>query len=248
MADPRGAYLGSGKIYLAPYENPDNLQFIGNCSALNYEGEVNDIELQDYTAPGGGLDASVQRISALNITFDARHFNVGNMSRALFGTATDVTAGTASGEEHKAYPGAMIALKYPGGTNHVIKTTDTVPTTLVEGDDYVINAAGFIEITEGGEITDETDVIVDYSYAGHANIEALTAAGQRFRMVFIGLNEARSGKPVVIEAYKVGFSPAAIAPIGDDFGTMSFTGKCEKDLQRTTSVGVSEYLKIQDVT
>lgn len=247
MADPRGAYLGSGKIYLAPVETPDNLQFIGNCSTLDYEAETQDIELQDYTSPGGGLDASVQRVSAINITFDARHFNTGNMTRALFGTSTDVPSGTADDEPHKAYPGSMVALKYPGGSGHAVETADN--TELVEGTDYIINAAGFLEILEtSAVITDETDILVTYAYAQHANIEALTAAGARFRMVFTGLNEARSGKPVVIEAYKIGFSPAGLSMIGDDFGSMSFTGKCEKDLTRPAQVGVSQFLKIQDVT
>lgn len=247
MSDPRGAYLGSGKIYLAPYDQPENLQFIGNCSSLNYEAEAQDIELADHTTPGGGLDTAVQRISAVNITHDARHLNVGNINRALFGTSTDVAAGTATDEPHKAYPGALVALKFPGGSEHEAETADGEP--LVVGTDYNVNAAGYLEIlADSPLITEETPITVSYKYAQHANIEALTATGARFRMLFVGLNEARSGKPVIIEAFKVGFSPAGLDMIGDDFANMSFTGKCEKDLTKPSQVGVSQFLKIQDVT
>lgn len=246
MADPRGAYLGSGKIYLADVSTPENLIFIGNCSSLDYEAETQEIELQDYSTPGGGLDASVQRVSAVNISYNARHFNKANIARALYGTATSVVAGTVAKETHTAYPGAMIALKYPGATDVVIKTTDTVPVTLELDTDYIINAAGYPEVIEGGAITAATEVDIAYSYGAHADIQTLTASGKRFRMVFIGLNEARSGKPVVIEAFKVSHSPASLGLIGDDFGGMEFSAKVEKDAT-VVGTGLSQFMTIKDV-
>lgn len=44
-------------------------------------------------------------------------------------------------------------------------------------------------------------------------------------MVFKGLNEARSGKPQIVEVYKLSHSPSSLGLIGDDFGAMEFTGK-----------------------
>lgn len=246
MTDTRGAFLGAGKIYLADIETPEDLIPIGNCSSLEYEAEVQDIELQDYTTPGGGLDASVQRVSAVSISYNARHFNKANIARALYGITTDVAAGTVADEQHTAYPGALMALKYPGATNVVIKTTDVVPVTLELDTDYIINNAGFPEILEGGAIDAATEVEVSYSYAAHADIQTLTASGKRFRMVFIGLNEARSGKPVVIEAFKVSHSPAGLGMIGDDFGGMEFTAKVEKDATKT-GLGMSQFMTIKDV-
>lgn len=246
MADTRGAFLGAGKIYLADAETPGNLIFIGNCSSLSYEAETQDIELQDYTTPGGGLDASVQRVSAVSISYNARHFNKANIARALYGTTTDVDAGTVADEQHTAYPGALVALKYPGATDVVIKTTETVPVTLELDTDYIINSAGFPEILEGGAISVATEVEVSYSYAAHADIQTLTASGKRFRMVFIGLNEARSGKPVVVEAFKVSHSPASLGLIGDDFGGMEFSAKVEKDTS-VVGAGLSQFMAIKDV-
>lgn len=245
MADTRGAFLGAGKIYLADVETPDNLIHIGNCSSLDYEAKSQEIDLQDYTTPGGGLDASVQRVSAVNISYNARHFNKSNISRALYGTATDVAAGTVAKETHTAYPGAMIALKYPGATSVVVKKSDA-PSTIYELDtDYIINAAGYPEIIEGGAIAAATEVDVAYSYGAHADIQTLTASGKRFRMVFIGLNEARSGKAVVIEAFKVSHSPASLSMIGDDFGGMEFSAKIEKDTT-VVGTGLSQFMTIKD--
>lgn len=245
MADPRGAFIGSGRLYVAPYETPGKLEFVGNVSSLEYQPETEDLELTDYTTPGGGLDASVRRITAVNISFEARHLTVANLTRALFGTSTNVSAGTVEGESHDAYPGALVALKYPGASGHVVKTIGAGAATLTLGTDYTITGAGSIQILEGGEISDETEIEVDYSYKAQSTIEAMTATGQRFRVYFEGQNEV-DGRSTVIDAYKVGFSPANVSMIGDDFASMPFEGKCEKD-ETKSGVGISQFIKVSTV-
>lgn len=245
MADLRGAYLGVGKIYLEDLDESQGLIFIGNCNSLTYEATPQVIEEQDYTSPGGGLDSSVQRIQALNVTYNARHFNKANMARAIYGGATDVAAGTVTGEEHVANPSAMIMLANPGATAVVVKD-EPGTTTYVENTDYVINAAGFPEILEGGGIVAAETIQVDYSFAKHVTIQALVKSGKRFRMVFIGLNEASSSQKVVIEVYKVNHSPASLSFIGDEFQGMEFTAKAEKDATKVGN-GISQYMLIKDV-
>lgn len=243
MADNRGAAIYSGKLYVAPYEQPANLTFIGNVSSLEYTPEVNDIELTDYTTPGGGLDASVRRITAINMSFDARHLNIGNMSRAVYGTDTKVVAGTVSGEAHDAYPGALVTLAHPKATDHVVKTAAGA-TTLIKDTDYIVTVTGNIQILEGGEISAETEITVDYSYGAYSNIEAMTATGKRFRVYFEGINEV-DGRVTTIDAYKAGFSPSTLSMIGDDFASMPFEAKLEKDGNRSASVGISQFMNIQ---
>lgn len=246
MADLRGAFLGVGKQYIEDLDEPKGLIFIGNCSSLEYAAETQDIEEQDYTTPGGGLDASVQRISSLAITYNARHFKAANMARALYGSATDVAAGSVTGEEHKAFPGALLMLEKPGATN-VVVTPGSGGAALVLDTDYTLDAAGFPVITDGGVVPDAgLDVEVDYSYAKHATIQALVSSGKRYRHVFVGLNEARSGKPVVIECYRVSHSPASLSFIGDEFQGMEFTAKVEKDASKV-GTGLSQYMVIKDV-
>ncbi|WP_341304727.1 hypothetical protein [Pseudomonas sp. TMP25] len=245
MVDLRGAYLGVGKIYLEDLDESKGLLFIGNCNSLNYQAEPQEIEEQDYTTPGGGLDSSVQRISALNITYNARHFNKANMARAIYGSAADVAAGTVTGEVHTANPGAMIMLANPGATAIIVKGPAGTPVYVVNTD-YTINAAGFPEIIEGGAILAASTIEVDYAYAKHVTVQALVKSGKRFRMVFIGLNEARSNKPVIIEVFKVNHSPASLSFIGDEFQGMEFTAKSEKDGTKVGS-GISQYMIIKDV-
>lgn len=246
MADLRGAFLGVGKQYLEDLDDPKGLIFIGNCNSLEYAAEPQEIEEQDYTTPGGGLDASVQRISSLTLSYNARHFKAENMARAIYGSATDVASGTVTGETHKAWPGALILLKNPGATN-VVVTPAASGSALVLGTDYTLDAAGFPVILDGGAVTTAgLEVEVDYSFAKHATIQALVKSGKRYRHVFVGLNEARSGKPVVIEVFRVNHSPASLSFIGDEFQGMEFTAKVEKDPTKI-GVGISQYMVIKDV-
>ncbi|MBX9754645.1 MAG: hypothetical protein K2X80_07820 [Pseudomonadaceae bacterium] len=247
MVDIRGAFLGVGKLSLKDLQNPKGHIFIGNAPSLSYEASVDTIEDADHTTPGGGTDASVQRIKSLDIKYNARHFNIANMTRAVYGANTDVAAGTVTSEVHKGYKGALIRLSRPtGGAGLVVvKTTGGSPITYVEGTDYLVSPAG-INIMETGAVVDAADLDISYGYPKHANIQALVNSGKRYSLLFEGLNEARSGKPVIIEVFKVNHSPASLSVIADAFNGMDFAAKAEKDSTRI-GAGLSQYMEIIDV-
>jgi len=244
MNDPRGAFVGTGKMYLADIDTPEKLIFIGNCSSLNYEAQFSDLEQTDFTTPGGGLDASISRITAMNVSYTAHHFNKANIARALRATVTDRAAGTVTDEAHTAYLGALAKTAYPKPSAVVVKNAAGDVTYTVDVD-YVLSDGG-IEVIEGSTIADDSAITISYDYPAFADIQAMTQSNKKFRQVFIGLNEARTGKPMIVDVHRISHSPSSLGLIGDDFGAMEFTGKAEKD---PTKVGsdVSKYLYLQDV-
>lgn len=244
MLDTRGSYLGSGRQYLEDLDSPMGLQEVGNCSALNYEATVNDIVQRDYTEPGGGNAATVKRVDTVAVNYTAHDYNIANIARATNGTATRVDSGTVTGEAHKVFGGGLVLLANPGATNVVIKAGAV---TWVEGEDYVIGAAGLPTILEEGKVAENgTDITVDYSHGAHFDIQGYVSSGRRYRHVFVGLNEADTGRPVIIELYKMVNSPATLSMIGDEFGNMEFSGSLEKDVTKKGQ-GVSQYLNIKYV-
>ena len=75
-------------------------------------------------------------------------------------------------------------------------------------------------------------------------IECLTSAALDYKLVFEGLNEARSNKAVTVTLYRVQFSPTkGLDLIGDKFAELSLTGKVLKDTT-ITGAGKSQYMKI----
>ena len=140
----------------------------------------------------------------------------------------------------------MIKLAYPGATD-VVVTPAGGGAACVLDTDYTLSPSGYPVFTEdGAAASGDVDVEVNYSYAKHATIQALVQSGKRFRVVFEGLNEVRSGKPMVIEAHRVNHSPASLSVIGDEFQGMDFTAKIEKDATKV-GTGISQFLMIQDV-
>ena len=156
-----------------------------------------------------------------------------------------VASGTVTAEPHTAHPGALVTLANPGASAHVVKTTGAGAETLTLNEDYTVTAAGNIQILDGGAISAATEIEVDYSHKARSSVEAMTVTGRRFRLYFEGQNEV-DGRVTTVDAYKVGFSPASLAMIGDDFASLPFEGRCEKD-ETKVGIGISQFLKIDAV-
>jgi hypothetical protein len=242
--DLRGAYVGTGKIYLADLATPDKLLYVGMCSSLEFDAQTEIKELADSANPGGGLDNSITRVTGVEISYTGHYFNKTSLARALSGVAADVAGASVVDEVRIAYKGALAKTEFPNPSAVIVKHTTGMP-VYVLGTDYTVNEAG-IEIVEAGAITDAQSLKVSYTYPAHANIQGLVTSGKKYRMVFKGLNEARSGKPMIVEVYKMSHGTSKLAMIGDDFGDMPFTGKAEKDPSKTGAL-ISPYLQVQDV-
>lgn len=240
MADK--SYIGKGKVYL-------NGRQVGNVSTLSIQAEEDEQELPDYTTGGGGNYNSLKRISSVSLSLTMHDYSAENLAVALFGSSSAVTA-TAVTAESIAAP-ASVAGDPLVRTASVIDTAQTVTvtsdpagTTYTAGTDYTVSAAG-ITILATGSIAATTALLVSYTKKAVDVVEALTTAGSEYEVTFDGLNEAQSGTPVVITAYRVKFGPAAdLAMIGDEFAALELTADVLKDTT-ITGAGLSQYLKVQ---
>lgn len=114
---------------------------------------------------------------------------------------------------------------------------------ILEADtDYTLSGSGIV-FDEAARITDGESFEVDYTKLAGNVIEALTTGSQEYELVFEGLNEARSGKPVTVQVYRLKLKPSQALPlIGDDFATLEMTGKLLVDTSKT-GAGISQYFK-----
>ena len=135
------SYIGSGKVYLRDRDASPQLGLVevGNCSALNFAVTEDVKELKDFTQPGGGTYNEVRRISAVECQITMHDISGKNLSRALYGTATDVASGSVTNESATAYPGALIRLanmpaSTPGYTVEGVATTRADSTAYALGD------------------------------------------------------------------------------------------------------------------
>lgn len=234
-------YLGSGQIYAKIAGAAAGLVTLGNASKLEISVKDSNQRLKDMTKPGGGTYASVNRIDTVTVQMTLSDLNKTNVSRAVFGTESAVVGATVADEAVVGYKDALTPLAHPGATA-VVVTNSAATTTFVEGVDYEVRAGG-IFIFAAGAITDAQALKVDYTHAAYHAIEAMTKGAIELELHFEGLNEAHSGKPVIVDIYRALLSPTkALSLLGDKFAELQLEAEVLKDTSKT-GVGVSQYFR-----
>lgn len=232
------SYIGKGIVYI------DGID-VGNVTALNFQIAEDKKELKNFRTAGGGNYNSLARIDSVTLSMTMSDYNKENLARALFGTASAVTAGAITDESISA-PASLTGdplvttANVIDTTQTVTVTTDPAGTTYVVDTDYTVTAAGII-ILDAGSIVAGADLLIDYTKKAVDVVQALTTSAQEYVLDLVGLNEAQSGTPVVIKVHRAKFGPAAdLALIGDDFAELVLTGDVLQDTS-ITGAGLSQY-------
>lgn len=239
------SYLGSGKVLMREFGAAVPFDEVGNVSSLNFSPQTNSITLADHTKPGGGTRNRVDRVTEVQMAYTFHDFAAENFARALRGTVTAITAGTATDEALAAYKGGFTPLAKPASSITSVRGA-TGSTAYAAGTDYELRDGG-IYIPAGSTITDPVsgaaNIRVTYAYGAGKRVEALTTSQKNYEVLFLGLNEARSGKPVRVHAHKVsGGVMAQLGLIGDEYGAGEVTGALLADT--TKGVGLSQYFTV----
>lgn len=233
------SYLGVGKIYMRIAGASAALIEIGNASQLDLTPVSDQKELVDFTALGGGLQNSVQRVKSVDMSFIAHDLSPDNIARGLWGGVTPITTAAVTAEAVTARKGGLVRLANVASAVTAVKKGVT---TFVAGTDYEVRAGGIFIYTTGA-IVEADALTVDYTKADADVVEAFVNSSKEYEIVFEGLNEARSGKAVITDIYRVRLSAAKkISLIGADYAALEITGKVLKDSTKV-GTGISQYFK-----
>lgn len=235
-------YLGSGKIYARVAGAAAGLIYMGNASKLDITVKDKKVSLQDFSKPGGGVYASVSRIESATLNVVLNDLNKTNIARAIFGTDSAIVGGTVVDETVTAYLDALVPLANPAPTAVTVKDGATGLISYVAGTDYEARAGGIYIIT-GGAIVAAESLKVSYTYGAYSKIEAMTGGAPVLELLFEGLNEANSGKPVIVEIYRAQLSPAkALSLLGDKFSDLTVDAEMLVDSSKT-GTGISQFFR-----
>lgn len=237
-------YLGSGKIYARTAGAAAGLLELGNASKLDLAVKENKQTLKDFGKPGGGVYASVTRIDSATLSMTLNDLNKTNVARALYGTESAVAGATVADEVVTAYVGALVPLAHPNPTAVEVKDAATSLVIYEAGVDYEVRAGG-IFILAGSTIVDAESLKVDYTYAAYNKVEAMTTGALVLEMHFEGLNEANSGKPVIVDVWRAQLSPTkALSLLGDKFADLPIDAEVLIDISKT-GTGISQYFRVK---
>lgn len=236
------SYIGKGKVFLAR-RGDNRLRFVGNSDKVELSFTEETKELKDFTQAGGGIANSLSRIDKVEVALNLFDYSPENLSLAVFGEANIRAAGNVTNEPHTLFKNNLTRFQNSHISN-VVVTDDVSNIVYQQGIDYeILNSGIFVLAT--GSILDNTAVTVDYQYGATNVIQALVNSGNEYRFVFDGLNEAQSGKKVVLDVHRVKFTPAAtLSFLGDEFGSIEMTGTALSDNTKT-GAGISRFFKVE---
>lgn len=244
MALVTKAFIGKGTIYIKERNGTTGLLPIGNCPDFSLSFGEDKKEMIDSEGVGGGVVASLSRISSVTGAISSFSFSKTNLALAL--RAILLTEGVAPvlDELHTAYVNGFVSFGSVPTLGTLIVNNEIKDTVYVAGVDYELKSSG-ITIIDGGAIVDGDVINVGYTPKGATSIEMLTESSKEYNLVFDGLNEASSGDPVEITCHRIKFSPTSdLGLISDDFASLALGFDLLKD-EAITGDGISRYARIR---
>lgn len=232
-----------GKFYAAVYGSAALLP-IGNVLEASTE-QTESVEKQDdMTALGGGTHAELRRVTGVMFKAKLADLNIVNLSRALRATVTPEDAGTVTDAPYLATLGSLIPLPHSGVSALTVKVGATAgAAVVVAAGGYELRPEGvwLKEVAPG--VVNGNNLWLSYSYADQVVIEALTAAASELYIRFAGLNEVESGKPSIVDMWRVSQGVAKqLALIQKGFTTLDIEGELLMDPTKE-GVGISKYMR-----
>lgn len=235
-----------GQVYAKVYGSASLPLPIGNVLELGIEHSEDVQKQDDMSALGGGIHAEVRRISEAKLTAKLADLNVTNLSRAIFGTASEATSGTVTDEPFVATLGGLLRLAHIQPTAVVVKkgATAGAATAVTMPGNYEVRPEGIFINAEAPGITDADLLWVSYAYGTYAVIEALTTKSVELALSFGGLNEVDGGKPVVVDIFRASQGITKnLTLINKGFGALDIEGSILIDPTKT-GTGISRYYKV----
>jgi hypothetical protein len=241
------SYLGSGSMLIRKYGDPAPFLSVGNVSALSFSPQEEVKQILDYTAPGGNKRNEVRRLTGVDMSYTFHDFSAENFARGLRSDASTIAAGTATAETVVAYKGGYAPMAKIASSITTVTGASGTP-TYVAGTDYELRD-GQLFIPSTSTVTDPVagaaNLKVTYAYLAQKKIEALVNSNVQYEVVFVGLNEAQSGKRVRIRAHKVSAGVIAqMAVIGEDFGAGEVSGALLSDGTKT-GAQISKFMTVE---
>lgn len=240
------SYLGSGELFIREYGAAAPFVSVGNCSALTLSPQGEKKTLADHTQPGGGVRNEVERLTGVELAYTFHDFAAENFARALRATSSSVVAGNVVDEEVVAYKGGYTPLAKLATSITAVKDAAGA-TTYDVGDDYVFQNGG-IFIPESSSIpvpaSGAPNIKVSYVNPAQTTVQALVNSAKQYEALFVGLNEAQSGKAVRVRVHKMsGGLMQQLGLIGDEYGAGEVSGSLQADTSK--GAGESRYFVVE---
>jgi hypothetical protein len=212
MSTTRNIVVGSGRIYFNPQENGSftGLRYLAETPGFSLGAQSDTVQVDSSDGPIAERLVDVPIRVTRSGRLGLRNVIEDNIAMFFIGAVSDVSQASTPvvDEAHVVRPGRLYQLgasiTNPGGVRNVssvVVTTEDGLTTYVAGTDYTVNAElGMIEILEGGAITADQIVHVDYTPAAETRKRVAThqLGPARGELRFVADNTTGAPKDILI--------------------------------------------------
>lgn len=233
-------FVGSCDMLIRVKGSNDPFVPVATVSKLDFEHEEETKELR--ANKGLAKVGEVKRLTGVKVKITAHSFKADDLVRVLRGTKASIVAGAATDEPITVAKGGLIRLAHLNPSAVVVKDDLAA---IVPATEYEVRPAG-IYFPADSTLVNGDEITVSYSYPAQETVEALVNSGLEYEMVADGLNEADSGKPFVVDVWRLTLGILSNLPLmGDDFAEYEIEGAVLADL--TKAVGKSQYYRTSAV-
>jgi len=239
-----------GRVYLGKRDangNPIEVRTPGNVAALSLDLKTDVLEHYESTTGQRGLDLRMVKQKNASVSMTVEEFTKENLALALYGTYNPVTGSTVSTETVSTpLPtlGDRYFLAHQNVSDVVLTDSTGTPVTLVNGTHYTVDE-DFGAITFLSVATLTAPIKAAYTYGAVTDVGIFTAPLPERFLRLEGINTADSNKPVLVELYRVAFSPLKnLGLITDDLNKFELEGSLLADSTKPYDATLGQYGRI----
>lgn len=212
--------LGQGKVYLDDIDPSTGKAmgkalWVGNVpnEGLMIQTATTPLDKPDNWSGQRTLEDRIHLDPRVTGTLNLQSVNSHNLALGLFGTSSVLDSATISDEPHTAYKGRTFFLNRMGVTpDSPFMEPVTGNATYTANVDYVLNPeTGSVFIPETSSISaDGTNIKCSYAAAESEVTTAFSNTDITPKWLFFeGVNNAEGNAPVIVDIFKVDFSPSS---------------------------------------
>ncbi|MGA0610567.1 hypothetical protein [Caldimonas sp. KR1-144] len=244
-------YYGQGKVFTR--KSGGKWRWWGDVSTLTLAAAVEKVEHRESYSGKKSLVRSFPNSTTMTLAATLHQIDTEALAEQLYGAASEIAAGTVTGEVlGNVAVGDIIKLAHGGIEDLVITDSLGSPATIADThyeEDPRFGSIEFLSLPSGPAPT--MPLKAAYGYAGGKQVNFMTQPAPVMEFRYEGINLAEGNAPVIVELYKLQTDPLqelALITDGNDVAGMQISASILLDSSKPALGDLGQFGRFRQVT